>query len=100
MRLFASQPAALGTPASLAALMICAGPFGICCVRSTNAVLIESAVALTNDTVPYWVLNSLRIVDESPFGVNVLPLNVERRLKPLRSPATTESAVSYTHLTL
>ena len=87
-RLTGSQPAAVGAPASLAAWMTCFGPSSICVVRSTKAVLIESAVALRSVTGPYWWLNSLRIGFESPFGVNVSPLKTDFSEKPLRSPAT------------
>ncbi|SPB30492.1 hypothetical protein MAJHIDBO_00802 [Propionibacterium freudenreichii subsp. shermanii] len=41
MRLLRSQPSPVGTPASLAALTVSAGPLGMRCSRSVNAVFIE-----------------------------------------------------------
>ena len=87
MRLLASQPGPVGAPASLAAVITLFAPSGICSVRSTKAVLMESAVALRRVTGPYWWPNSLRIVLVSPRGVNVSPLRIESSEKPLRRPA-------------
>ena len=61
---------------------------------STNAVLMESAVALRSVTGPYWWLNSLRMVLVSPRGVNVLPLKTEFSENPSRRPATVAKALN------
>src|SRR5829696_218820 len=82
------QPAPFGAPAACAIFMILDGPSSICVVRSTKAVLMESVVALVSVTDgPYWLENSLRTGVDSPGGMNVLPLNLESRLKPSLRPA-------------
>src|SRR4030095_16179530 len=69
MREVLSQPAPFGAPTACAILMILRGPFSIWLVRSTNAVLIESLVAVIRSTDwPYWWLNSLRTGFGSPGG--------------------------------
>jgi len=55
MRLLRSHPRLVGAPASLAAFTTSLAPLVICCVMSTKAVLIESAVAFRSVTAgPYW----------------------------------------------